>query len=160
MSELGKWGVDFFKALDAVIEEALKGTPIASVTQPTLPGGESQQPSPSEPRKPPATEQSKALVQEPVVSQPIFATALRGVGESLGVTELEAEEKAKKNALLNLSEQLYVDVKNTTRLQELINQVVTGKHFQERAQVIYEKIIETKSEFEFVDVFFRTIEKK
>ncbi|ODN31380.1 LPP20 family lipoprotein [Fervidobacterium thailandense] len=157
LAELGKWDVDFFKALDAVIDEALKGTPMAPATQPTLSDGKVQQPSPG---TPPATGQPKPPVQEPVISQPTFATALRGVGEAFGVTELEAEEKAKKNALLNLSEQLYVDVRTTTKLQELINQVVTGKYFQERSQVIYEKIVETKSEFEFVDVFFRTVEKK
>lgn len=158
VNELGKIGVDFFSALNSVIDSALTGTPLdTKLTQPVQPSqGQTQQPAqPTQPAQP---------VQPSQPSQPSIFPAnvkyMKGVGEAYGNTEIEAEEAAKRNALANLSEQLYVDVQTVTKLKEQLTQVTVNNEIRERLQTEYRKTIETKSQFEFVDVIYETVDKK
>ncbi|MEN3042931.1 MAG: hypothetical protein ABDH59_06480 [Fervidobacterium sp.] len=152
ISELGSIGIDFFGALNSVIDEAIRGTPLtASITEqvqqtPSLQSSQTQSP-----------QQQIPLVQQSL--QP-GVKYMKGIGEAYGKTELEAEELAKKNALANLSEQLYVDVQAITRLKDQFMQVVISDEAKGKLQTEYQKTIETRSQFEFVDVIYKTIDKK
>lgn len=160
VNELGKVGVDFFSALNSVIDSALTGTPLdTKPVQPTQPTqGQTQQPAqPTQPTQPAQPTQPTQPVQQPL---PANVKYMKGIGEAYGNTELEAEELAKRNALANLSEQLYVDVQAITKLRDQLTQVVVGNEIKERLQTEYQKTIETKSQFEFVDVIYKTLDKK
>ncbi len=154
ISNLSSLGVNFFGALNSVIEEAYKGTPFES--------------KPSELSKP--TEQAQQPIQPTQPNQPsqptqpaqvnIPSNYIKGIGEAYGKTEIEAEENAKKNALSNLSEQLYVEVKSSTTLKDQLSQLVVDNKAKEKFQSEYEKTIQTKTEFEFMDVVYKVVDKR
>ncbi|MCX7654682.1 MAG: hypothetical protein N2Z58_08435 [Fervidobacterium sp.] len=154
INELGSIGIDFFGALNSVIDEAIRGTPLTSnITEQAQQTPSSQS---SQTQSPQLTQQIQPVQQslQPGVKY------MKGIGEAYGKTELEAEELAKKNALANLSEQLYVDVQAITRLKDQFMQVVIGNEAKGKLQTEYQKTIETRSQFEFVDVIYRTLDKK
>jgi len=145
VNQLGNLGVDFFASLNSVIDQALLGTPLAPAVQ-----------TPQQPAQP--TQPSQPT--QPAPSLPSNVSYMKGVGEAYGSTELEAEEVAKKNALTNLSEQLYVDVQTTSKLNEQLLQTISNNTVRETLNREYQKTIETKSQFEFVDVKYNVVDKK
>lgn len=160
ISSLSSLGVNFFGALNSVIEEAYKGTPLESKpSEPSKPTDQVQQPiqptQPSQPSQPtqPISPTSPAQVNIP-------SNYIKGIGEAYGKTEIEAEESAKKNALSNLSEQLYVEVKSSAILKDQLSQLIVDNKVKEKFQSEYEKTIQTKTEFEFMDVVYKIVDKK
>ncbi|MFN6991221.1 MAG: hypothetical protein ACK4MM_00720 [Fervidobacterium sp.] len=181
IQKISDYGVDFFKTLNSVIDLAIRGTPLESkqsnqsqppsLSQPTSPASPS---SPTSPSSPPSTVSPPQPVNQPVnqtatsttlptpptTSVPVNVKYMKGIGEAYGATELEAEENARKNALANLSEQLYVDVQSVAVLKEKITQVIMGSSVKERLETFYQRTIETKTQFEFVDVLYKVLDKR
>ena len=151
VNQLGNLGVDFFTSLNSVIDQAMLGTPLAPAAQtPQQPAQPTQPTQPTQPAQP----------IQPTPSLPSNVSYMKGIGEAYGNTELEAEEVAKKNALTNLSEQLYVDVQTTSKLNEQLLQTISNNTVRETLNREYQKTIETKSQFEFIDVRYNVVDKK
>ncbi|MFN3691554.1 MAG: hypothetical protein ACK4R7_01565 [Fervidobacterium sp.] len=163
--KISNYGFDFFKTLNSVIDSAVRGAPLESKqSNQSQPPATSQPSFPSSPVSPtqPVSQAttSTTLPSIPTTSVPVNVKYMKGIGEAYGATELEAEENARKNALTNLSEQLYVDIQSVTVLKEKITQVIVGSSVKERLETFYQRTIETKTQFEFVDVFYKVLDKK
>ncbi len=148
VNQLGNLGVDFFTSLNGVIDQAMLGTSLAPAVQ-----------TPQQPVQPTQPTQPTQPIQ-PTPSLPSNVSYMKGIGEAYGSTELEAEEIAKKNALTNLSEQLYIDVQTTSKLNEQLLQTISNNTVRETLNREYQKTIETKSQFEFIDVRYNVVDKK
>ncbi|MGC8955954.1 MAG: hypothetical protein ACP5JS_07690 [Fervidobacterium sp.] len=155
LSLLKKVGVDFFQAFNSAIEEAYKRTPLEKTQQP-----QTQQVSEGQNQQPITQSLQTSQTSQTQQPQQIPPNYLKGVGEAYGKSEIEAEEFAKKNALINLSEQLYVEVNSEAKLKDQLTQLIVNNQVKERFQSEYEKTIQSKTEFEFVDAIYKVVDRK
>ncbi len=144
----------FLKTMEEIDKTISNATSDPNTAQPAQPQQASQQ---AQNPQEQSQQQTASTVQPPLQLSNDYIQAF---GEGYGKTELEAEEAAKNNALKNLTEQLYAQVKTSSELREKLTTTIQDGKVKERFESQYEKAIQTKTDFELTGVTYRLTDRK